>query len=185
MLRNLLIFLVCAATAAAMAAAYRAHPSAIDSLLRRAGYAAPPATRQEAGEPVSTRAAASSPAGRRMTIDADPRGHFVAGFRVNGRPMQAMIDTGATLVALNVSTARKAGVHLAPADFTHEVETANGRVKVALVTLDRLEIGRIELDRVEAIVVDDRALATNLVGMNFLKRLGRYQVENGRLLLVQ
>jgi aspartyl protease family protein len=152
-------------------------------MLRLAGFARSPAV--QASEPASVHAAALVPAGRSIAIDADPRGHFVAAFKVNGRPMQAMIDTGATLVALNVSTARRAGIRLAPADFTHEVETANGRVKVALVTLDRLEIGRIELDGIQAIVVGDRALDTNLVGMNFLKRLGRYQVENGRLLLVQ
>jgi aspartyl protease family protein len=35
------------------------------------------------------------------------------------------------------------------------------------------------------VVLDDRALRTNLIGMSFLQRLAKYQVENGTLLLVQ
>lgn len=185
MLRNLFIFLVCAAASASVAAAYRSNPSMIGDMLSLAGLA-PQTAEIQAGKTASVATpAAAQPSGRKIAIPADASGHFIAGFKANGRPLEAMIDTGATLVALNTSSARKAGIHLAPADFSHEVQTANGRVKVALVTLDRLEIGRIALDRVEAVVIEDRALATNLVGMNFLKRLGRYQVENNRLLLVQ
>ena len=33
--------------------------------------------------------------------------------------------------------------------------------------------------------MDDTALSGTLIGMNFLSRLGRYQVENGTLLMVQ
>lgn len=184
MLRNLFIFLVCAAASALAATAYRTNPSVIGDILGLVGHA-PQAAATGSAETASFSAAPSQPSGRKIVINADTRGHFLADFKANGRPIEAMIDTGATLVALNTSTARKAGIRLSPADFTHEVETANGRVKVALVTLDRLEIGRIALDHVEAVVIEDRALATNLVGMSFLKRIGRYQVENDRLLLVQ
>ena len=54
-----------------------------------------------------------------------------------------------------------------------------------LVDVDRLQIGRIALDDVQAVVLDDKALQTNLIGMSFLSRLGKFQVENGRLLLAQ
>jgi len=53
------------------------------------------------------------------------------------------------------------------------------------VTIDRLQIGSISVDDVQAIVLDDRALSTNLICMSFLNRLGKYQAENGTLLLVQ
>jgi len=39
----------------------------------------------------------------------DARGHFSAEFKLNGRKINGMIDTGATLIAINLSTARKAG----------------------------------------------------------------------------
>ncbi|RUX34883.1 TIGR02281 family clan AA aspartic protease, partial [Mesorhizobium sp. M4A.F.Ca.ET.050.02.1.1] len=95
------------------------------------------------------------------------------------------IDTGATLVAINTSTARRAGISLNPSDFIHEVNTANGAIKAAVVTVERLQIGKISVENVQAVVIDDRALQTNLIGMSFLQRLQKYQVENGSLLLVQ
>lgn len=53
------------------------------------------------------------------------------------------------------------------------------------MTVDRLQIGKITLDGVQAVVLDDKALRTNLIGLSFLQRLEKYQVENGALLLVQ
>jgi aspartyl protease family protein len=65
------------------------------------------------------------------------------------------------------------------------VNTANGAIKAAVVTVDRLQIGKIAIDNVQAMVLDDRALQTNLIGMSFLQRLQKYQVQDGSLLLVQ
>ena len=118
-------------------------------------------------------------------MTADARGHFMTSARFNGRPVEALIDTGATLVAINLSTARKAGISVQPSDFSHPVATANGSIKAALAQIDHLQIGKIVLDGVQAVVLEDKALQTNLIGMSFLQRLGKYQVENGTLLLVQ
>jgi aspartyl protease family protein len=96
-----------------------------------------------------------------------------------------MIDTGATLVAINMSTARKIGISLNPSDFNRQVNTANGAIKAAVVILDHLQIGKISVDNIQAMVLDDRALQVNLIGMSFLQRLQKYQVQDGALLLVQ
>lgn len=72
-----------------------------------------------------------------------------------------------------------------PADFIYKVNTANGTTRAAAAVIDRIQIGRISLENVEAAVLEDSALQTTLVGMSFLKRLGRFQVENGALLLAQ
>ncbi|TIU76362.1 MAG: TIGR02281 family clan AA aspartic protease, partial [Mesorhizobium sp.] len=66
-----------------------------------------------------------------------------------------------------------------------QVNTANGAIKAAVVTVDRLQIGKISLDNVQAVVLDDRALQTNLIGVSFLQRLQKYEVQDGALLLVQ
>jgi aspartyl protease family protein len=186
MLRKLLIFGICAGSSASVPMLYQAHPQAFKQALRMAaGWppSAPPAATRELA--AATDPAPQQPLGRKVLVQADARGHFLAAFRINGRPVEAMVDTGATVVALNRSTARKAGISPAPADFRYEVDTANGRVKAAAVEIASLQIGRISIDRVEAIVLDDKALSTTLVGMSFLKRLDRYQVENGQLLLAQ
>ncbi|TIP31485.1 MAG: TIGR02281 family clan AA aspartic protease, partial [Mesorhizobium sp.] len=112
-------------------------------------------------------------------------GHFTSAFKFNGRQIDGMIDTGATLVAINISTARRIGISLNQSDFTQQVNTANGAIKAAVVTVDRLQIGKISLDNVQAVVLDDRALQTNLIGVSFLQRLQKYEVQDGALLLVQ
>jgi aspartyl protease family protein len=96
-----------------------------------------------------------------------------------------MVDTGATLVAINLSTARRIGIQLTPADFKYEVRTANGKTRAASANIERLQIGRILVENVDAVVLDDKALDGALIGVSFLNRLAKYQVENGALLLVQ
>jgi aspartyl protease family protein len=127
----------------------------------------------------------TQPLGRKVIIPADAKGQFEGQFRLNDRSVHAMVDTGATLVAINVSTALKAGIKLKPSDFQHQVQTANGRTLAAAAVIDSVEIGRIRIKDVEALVLQDSALHTTLVGMSFLRRLDRFQVQDHTLLMVQ
>lgn len=185
MLRKLLILGICAGSSASVPMLYRAHPQAFERLFdlamsRPARDVAPPMPVNAVRETTQ-----QQPLGRKVLLQADARGHFVASFKVNGRPVEAMVDTGATVVALNRSTARRAGISLSPSDFDREVDTANGKVKAAVVEIASLQIGRIAVDHVPAVVLDDKALATTLIGMSFLQRLDKFQVEDGQLLLAQ
>lgn len=187
MLRKLLILGVFAGASASIPIVYQSNPQIVENLLKSA---APGKPAVEAQPDVNLVTAPGKPVaplelGRKVVVAADERGHFSSTFRLNGRQVDGMIDTGATLVALNASTARRIGLSLNPSDFSHEVSTANGSVKAALVMIDRLQIGSITVGDVQAIVLGDKALRTNLIGMSFLNRLGRYQAENGTLLLVQ
>ena len=183
MLRTFLIFGASAGIAASIPMIYQSNSQAIDGLLKSAVAARPATDVQLAAMP--DKPAITQPFGRKFVVEADARGHFTSQFKLNGRQVDGMIDTGATLVAINTSTARRIGLSLNPSDFTHEVSTANGTIKAAVVTVDRLQIGNIQLDDVQTVVLDDKALQTNLIGMSFLTRLQKYQVENGALLLVQ
>ena len=102
-----------------------------------------------------------------------------------GARVDALVDTGATLVAINVSTAKRIGINLAPADFKYQVETANGTARAASAMIDNLQIGRIYVENVQAIVLDDKALDGTLIGMSFLKRLDKFEVADGTLVLTQ
>ena len=123
--------------------------------------------------------------GRRVEMNMDAMGHFSGRFKLNGREINALVDTGATLVAINRSTARRIGLILMPADFKYKVNTANGVAKAAAAKIASLQIGRIYLKDVEAVVLDDRALDNTLIGMSFLKRLKKFRVENQKLYLEQ
>jgi aspartyl protease family protein len=187
MLRKLLILSVFAGTSASIPVVYQANPQIFENLLKSATMAKPSAEQQPEINLASVpdKPVAPLATGRKVIVNADGRGHFTSTFKLNGRQVDGMIDTGATLVAVNTSTARRIGLSLNPSDFSHEVSTANGTIKAAVVAIDRLQIGSISVDNVQAIVLDDKALQTNLIGMSFLKRLAKYQAENDTLLLVQ
>ena len=123
--------------------------------------------------------------GRRVEIPMGPRGHYSAEFRVNGARIEAMIDTGATLVAINRSTAARLGLNLTAKDFKYKVDTANGPALAAAAVIDSLQIGRIRVEGVQAAVLEDKSLKQTLVGMSFLNRLSTFRVERGKLLLEQ
>lgn len=114
-----------------------------------------------------------------------PDGHYYATAEVNGRTLDVMVDTGASMVALTYEDAERAGLRLRPTDFTTRVNTANGPAAVAPVTLDRVSIGRIEVRNVRAAVCERGRLDKTLLGMSFLSRLERVDISQGRLTLIE
>lgn len=177
-----------------LAAAFSAAPALLERQLAPASGDTDPApreaggghgTRRDAGPAQPAAAPIPHQAGRKVQLAAVAGGHFSAEFRLNGRKVAAMIDTGATHIAINRTTALRIGLGVAESDFTGSAETANGRARFAPVVIARIALGRIELDDVQAVVLDDRALSGTLVGMSFLSRLKRYSVEEGMLVLEQ
>ncbi|BCJ92042.1 hypothetical protein IZ6_27770 [Terrihabitans soli] len=126
---------------------------------------------------------ASGPA--RVMLSADQRGHFETSVTVNGRPLKALVDTGATVVALTYEDARSLGL-VRPGDrYEIKLQTANGTAGAKKVTLNSVRLGGISLSNVEAIVAQEGALAVNLLGMSFLKKLRTFEIQSGRLILEQ
>ncbi len=104
-----------------------------------------------------------------VILAADPRGHFLSEGAVNGTPVRFLVDTGATTVALPAADAMRLGLDYRkgrPA-FT---STAAGVVPVYIITLDTVRLGAIELNSVEATVIE-RGLEVALLGMSFLNRV--------------
>jgi aspartyl protease family protein len=122
---------------------------------------------------------------RSLTVEGDRRGHFRVEARVDGRYLDFIVDTGASLVVLRESDAARVGIRPMPRDYTASVSTANGKIKAARATLDRIELGGITVYDVAALVLPDEALTQNLLGVSFLSRLRRYEVADGRLVLEQ
>lgn len=122
---------------------------------------------------------------RSAVIPLDADGHFTGLFTINGRKEAGMVDTGASMVAINVSTAQRLGIDRAGLDFRYAVDTANGKARAAYVRLDRIEIGPVRIEHVGAMVLEDKALSGTLVGMSFLKGLSSYRVEGGKMHLTR
>jgi aspartyl protease family protein len=110
-------------------------------------------------------------------------GHFVARTQVNGRRVSMIVDTGASTVVLRPEDARRAGILLGSLDYTIPVETANGRAFAARIKLDRVSVGELTLEKVEALVTKPGALQQSLLGMSFLSRLRSYEFSGNQLLM--
>jgi aspartyl protease family protein len=123
--------------------------------------------------------------GRSLTLDADRQGHFKTEARIDGRYVDFLVDTGASMVVLRETDAARSGIRPRPSDYTAIVSTANGKIKAAPAKLDRIEIGGITVYDVPALVLPDEVLGQNLLGVSFLSRLKRYEYANGRLVLEQ
>jgi len=121
---------------------------------------------------------------RSMTIQRSDNGHFRVEAAVDGRRMEFLVDTGASVIALRESDAGRLGIHPAQREYTVKASTANGMVRAAPIELNRVEVGAITVRNVSGLVLPDEALAHNLLGMSFLSRV-RWEHRNGRLVLEQ
>jgi aspartyl protease family protein len=115
----------------------------------------------------------------KLTSNRD--GHFVMTGQINARPVQFMLDTGATNVAVPESVAQT--LRLERGERV-QVSTANGRTDAFRTTLQRLQIGDIVLHNVRALVVPGLDGEQVLLGMSAVKQL-EFTQRGGTLLLRQ
>jgi aspartyl protease family protein len=128
---------------------------------------------------------AAPAAGRSLSIPRDGRGHFQTEGRINGQRIGFMVDTGASVIALNETSAARFGLRPSRGDYNAVVSTANGTIKAAPTRLAMVEIGGLIVRDVEAMVLPDEALSENLLGLSFLSRLKRFEYAGGKMVLEQ
>lgn len=109
-------------------------------------------------------------------------GHYWIAGSANGQPVQFLVDTGATTVAMNSSQASQLGIDFRVVGKPMVVSTASGTAKAWRVTLDNVKIGAIQVMGVEAMVLDGPAPTEALLGMSFLSRVS-WREEQGMLVL--
>lgn len=117
--------------------------------------------------PVSVGQGLSS--GRKVVLRADARGHFRENGWINNKPMQYMVDTGASVVGIGQADAERMGI-----DF-HKgmpviVRTANGNTQGWRVKLDTVRVGDITIYGADA-VVSPQPMPFVLLGNSFLSQL--------------
>jgi aspartyl protease family protein len=131
-------------------------------------------------------AAPSAQAGlRSLSVPRDARGHFATEGRIDGQRIGFMVDTGASVVALNESSAARFGLRPTPGQYTAKVTTANGTIKAARAQIAMMDVGGLIVRDVDAMVLPDEALSENLLGLSFLSRLKRFEYANGQMVLEQ
>ena len=173
-MRSVMVFALLALVAAGIVPRYftRMNEAAADT------RAAPP----EAAAPAQPSVAGGYY--RSMTISRGANGHFNVEAEVDGRRMDFLVDTGASVIALRESDAARLGIHPARREYTAQVSTANGIVRAAPTELNRVEVGSLTVRNVQALVLPDEVLGQNLLGMSFLSRV-RWEHRDGRLVMEQ
>ena len=122
---------------------------------------------------------------RSVSIPRDARGHFQTEGRIDGQRIGFMVDTGASMIALNETSAARFGLRPSRGDYNATVTTANGTIKAARTRLAMVDIGGLVVRDVDAMVLPDEALSENLLGLSFLSKLKRFEYANGKMVLEQ
>ncbi|NIR28826.1 MAG: TIGR02281 family clan AA aspartic protease [Gammaproteobacteria bacterium] len=110
-------------------------------------------------------------AGITARIWRSPNGMYNTPGSINGYPVDFVVDTGATLIAMNKNVAKRIGIDYLVTGRPSRSETANGVVDTYIVRLDEVQIGDIALRGVWGAVLDSEHPRQVLLGMSALNRL--------------
>jgi aspartyl protease family protein len=113
---------------------------------------------------------ARSSSGQSVTLTADNRGHFITTGAINGVSVRFLVDTGASLVSMSSSEAKRLGINYTTGQKTFS-STANGVVPTYLVKLDEVRVGDVAVNNVDGMVHVGDSLPIVLLGMSFLNRM--------------
>src|SRR5260370_7104347 len=100
-------------------------------------------------------------AGRSINIPRDPRGHFQVDGRIDGQRIAFMVDTGASVVALNETSAARFGLRPPPGEYKATLSTANGTVKAARARLPMVDLAVIHVRYPTPPVIPPQPLSQN------------------------
>lgn len=119
---------------------------------------------------------------RELTISESDGGSYLVFGTVNDAQIRFLVDTGASDIVLSPSDARRAGIDTGALRYVRPFATANGIGYGATVTVDRLTVGAITFSNVP-VSVQQAEMGVSLLGMDFLRRLKSYSVEDRKLVL--
>jgi aspartyl protease family protein len=117
----------------------------------------------------------------RTVLTRNKYGHYVGTALVNNTPVDFMLDTGATTIAIAAGTAKKLGLTFGQ---PVQVNTANGVTLAYQSRVAQLQLGDIVLRDIAASIVPNLADTEILLGMSALKQLEFHQQGN-QLTLIQ
>lgn len=124
----------------------------------------------------------SQPQKAQLSISRGVGNHYWIAGSIDGHPVQFLVDTGATSVAMNEGQARMLGIDYRVKGRAMIASTAGGNVKAWQIKLDSVKVGALEVLGVEAAVLEGDSPTEVLLGMSFLSRV-RWREDNGVLQL--
>lgn len=116
--------------------------------------------------------------GAPLVINQGHQGHYFIDGSVNDKPLNFVVDTGASIVSLPQTIAGKAGLACQRKAI---LRTGNGNTEACTTTITSLKFGNFTFKNIEAIVAPN--LDQPLLGMNVLKQF-RIEQDSGAMRLI-
>lgn len=110
-----------------------------------------------------------------LTINSGRDGHYRIPGTINDYPVDFLLDTGATTVAIPQNVADK--LHIT-GRYPITITTANGEVTGSLTRLSRLSFGDFKFADVKAVIIPGSNDGVVLLGMNVLSKFNIIQAGN-------
>lgn len=109
--------------------------------------------------------------------------HYYIPVSINNKSLEFMADTGATGIFISQTDAKKLGINPQTLQYNQRYITANGaKGRAAMAIAKTLKVGSIQMRDVPVVVSMEREHIA-LLGMEFFKRLKRYEVSDGKMKL--
>lgn len=125
---------------------------------------------------IAPKPAAAPAPGPSHSITRASDGLFYVDAIVNDQPMRFIVDTGASIVVLTHSDARRIGLGVDEGRFNTNVQTVGGNTNMAMTSLNHVRIAGREVRQLRAAVVRE-GLGVSLLGVNALSQLGQVTIE--------
>jgi len=117
----------------------------------------------------------------KLTLETASDGHFYVTLSINNKPINFLIDTGATAMILSKKDSEKLGFNVDKLNFSQLAQTANGEILISPVVFDKVRLGFKNFLNVKAFI-SQKDMEKSLLGMSFLSKLEKLEI--GRNIMI-
>ncbi|WP_282064998.1 retropepsin-like aspartic protease family protein [Aliiroseovarius marinus] len=111
-------------------------------------------------------------------------GHFYVTLKMNGQPVDFILDTGASNIVLTKEDAARIGVEMNALRFYGRAMSANGEVRTAPARIAKVELLGVQDFGVE-VWVNEGEMPRSLLGNDYLQRFEKIEISRNQLVLTR
>ena len=117
-----------------------------------------------------------------IIIPKEIDGHFHLTLTINDRPIDFLVDTGASDIVLTREDAARVGFDPNRLDYWGMANTANGTVRLATIRLETVRLGEF-IDKNIRASVNKAPMEKSLLGMRYLSKFSAIEISNDQMIL--